>query len=161
MAIWGVIISRLTGPKIMIFNKCLVIGEVSTIAIFLKNFRNLKKKYFVEVNKTVQILDNETITEYKRVIKKKWNTNLSIISPKHPFKKRSWTSHSYFQSTLHSHTRRRWSWFPKKFMGPLTPSDGSKPQPSLAGNPRTFQIILGVLSRPFQLLSHTTRTPRM
>ena len=34
MAIWGVIISRLTGPKIMIFNKCLVIGEVYIIANF-------------------------------------------------------------------------------------------------------------------------------
>ena len=31
----------------MIFNKCLVIGEVYIC------FKNLKKKYFVEVNKTV------------------------------------------------------------------------------------------------------------
>ena len=35
MAIWDVIISRLTIPKIMIFNKCLVIGEVYVVANFL------------------------------------------------------------------------------------------------------------------------------
>ena len=53
MAIWGVIISRLTGPKIMIFNQCLVIGEVYIIANFSIFSKILKKKYFVEVNKTV------------------------------------------------------------------------------------------------------------
>ena len=37
----------------MIFNKCLVIGEVYIIAYFFIFFKNLKKKYFVEVNKTV------------------------------------------------------------------------------------------------------------
>ena len=37
----------------MIFNKCLVIGEFYIIANFLIFFTNLKKKYFVEVNKTV------------------------------------------------------------------------------------------------------------
>ena len=38
----------------MIFNKCLDIGEVYIIAnFFLIVFRKLKKKYFVEVNKTV------------------------------------------------------------------------------------------------------------
>ena len=56
MAMRGVIISRLTGPKIMIFNKCLVIGEVYIIANFVFIFKILKKKYFVEVNKVVSPL---------------------------------------------------------------------------------------------------------
>ena len=37
----------------MIFNKCLVIGEVYIIANFFIFFKNLKNKYFVEVNRTV------------------------------------------------------------------------------------------------------------
>ena len=44
MAIWGVIISRLTGPKMMIFNKCLVIGEVYIIANFFNLFSKIWRK---------------------------------------------------------------------------------------------------------------------
>ena len=43
--------------KKMIFNKCVVIGEVYIIVNFSTFFRNLKKTYFVEVNKTVYIMD--------------------------------------------------------------------------------------------------------
>ena len=82
-----------------------------------------------------------------------------MSAPKHSLKQLIWTSHSHVQSTLHIHTLRHCSWFPKKFMVPLTPLDGINPQPSPSGNPRPFQISLGILPRPFQLWRHITRTP--
>ena len=49
----------------MIFDKYVVIGEVYIIANFLIFFKNLKKKYFVEVNETVHANNNNTwITFY-------------------------------------------------------------------------------------------------
>ena len=86
---------------------------------------------------------------------------LSISYPKHIPKQLSWTSYSHVQGTLHCHTRRRCSWFPKKFVGPLTPLDRIKTQTSPASNPRPFQISMVVLPRPFQLLRHTARTPML
>ena len=67
MAIRGVIISRLTGPKIMIFNKCLVIGEVYIIANFLFIFRKFEEKLLVDPKHTVHLVSIEGVCFGRRL----------------------------------------------------------------------------------------------
>ena len=49
--------------------------------------------------------------------------------------------------------------FFKKFVGPLTPSNRTNPEPSLVSNPLFFQISTRVLLRHVQLRSYSNRNP--
>ena len=70
-------------------------------------------------------------------------------------------SYLHVQGTLYCHTCRYCFRFPKKFVGPLTPSNRTNPKPSTASNHQPFQISMGVLPRPVQLRRYTNRTPRL
>ena len=86
---------------------------------------------------------------------------LSISFLKHTSKQRIWTSYLHVQGTLYCHNCRRCSRLPKKFLGPLTPSNRTNRQPSLTSDPRTFQISMSVLPWPVQLWSYITQTSRL